>query len=239
MGEITPAFRQASELGFFRGQCGSIFRPDIFDDGTFSEQQFKKIKAFTDVGNIESMSEERWGAAKWVKGQLRMYCVNDFNAALEPKDDVPELQKRAGLHGFVARTLHAHVGQRLVSKRSQPEQRDGSPEAHAFDHQHQNLPLHQACRRGCPSYQAHSFGAEDGLARSLYDFYRKGGLELPEDFQDKLRSEERWVNAAMSGSPVPKRVAPLFQACTEPNPTLLQRLPASPTSCKRNAPFPA
>lgn len=66
--EVEPSFRQASEFDFFRGQCGSIFRPDIFDDGTFCEQQFKKIKAFTDVGNIESMSKEWWGAAKWVKG---------------------------------------------------------------------------------------------------------------------------------------------------------------------------
>jgi len=66
--EVEPSFSQASEFDFFRGQCGSIFRPDIFDDGTFCEQQFKKIKAFTDVGNIESMSKERWGAAKWVKG---------------------------------------------------------------------------------------------------------------------------------------------------------------------------
>ena len=76
LGNTSPSFRQASEFDFFRGQCGSIFRPDIFDDGTLSEQQFKKIKAFTDVGNSESMSKERWGAAKWVKGQLRIYCAS-------------------------------------------------------------------------------------------------------------------------------------------------------------------
>ena len=55
-----------AEFDFFRGQSGSIARPDIFDDGSLSEQPFKKVKAFTDVGNIESMSKERWGAAKWV-----------------------------------------------------------------------------------------------------------------------------------------------------------------------------
>ena len=58
-GEVMPSFRQACEFDFFRGQPGSIFRPDIFDDGTLSEQQFKKLKAFTDVGNVESMSKER------------------------------------------------------------------------------------------------------------------------------------------------------------------------------------
>ena len=78
LNEICPSFRQASEFDFFRGQCGSIFRPDIFDDGTLSEQPFKKLKAFTDVGNSESMSKERWGAAKWVKGQLRIYCALSY-----------------------------------------------------------------------------------------------------------------------------------------------------------------
>ena len=58
-GQKTPSFRQASEFDFFRGQSGSLFRPDIVDDGTLSEQPFKKVKAFTDVGNIESMSKER------------------------------------------------------------------------------------------------------------------------------------------------------------------------------------
>ena len=57
-----------------------ILRPDIFDDGTLPEQPFKKLKAVTDVGNIESMSKERWGAAKRVKGQPRIYCVNDYDA---------------------------------------------------------------------------------------------------------------------------------------------------------------
>ena len=100
--EVPPSFRQASEFDFFRGRSGSIFRPDIFDDGTCCEQQFKKIKAFTDVGNVESMSKERWGAAKWVKGHLRLYCVNGFDAAQEPKDDMPIMQKQSGQHGYVS-----------------------------------------------------------------------------------------------------------------------------------------
>ena len=59
VGSVTPSFRQASEFDFFRGQTGTLFRPDIFDDGSLAEQPFKKVKAFTDVGNIESMSKER------------------------------------------------------------------------------------------------------------------------------------------------------------------------------------
>ena len=85
----------------------------------FVSNNFKKIKAFTDVGNIEAMSKERWGAAKRVKGQLRMYCVNDFDAQREPKDDMPILQKRAGQHGRatwlrVTQRLHGNARQCVV-----------------------------------------------------------------------------------------------------------------------------
>ena len=69
-------------------------RPDILDDGSLTEQPFKKIKAFTDVGNIEAMSKERWGAAKWVRGQPRMYCVNEFESKEAPANDLSVLQQR-------------------------------------------------------------------------------------------------------------------------------------------------
>ena len=73
-----PGFRTASEL--FRGQVGHLTRPDLFDDGTFQDQLTKKLKAFADVGLEEAMTNERWGAAKFVMQQLRVWCVNDFDA---------------------------------------------------------------------------------------------------------------------------------------------------------------
>ena len=79
-----------------------MFRPDIFDDGSLCEQHFKKVKAFTDVGNIESMSKERWGAAKWVRGQPRIYCVNDFEPETEPAFDIPILAQREGVVSYVS-----------------------------------------------------------------------------------------------------------------------------------------
>ena len=47
------------------------------------------------------MSKERWGAAKWMKGKLRIYCANDFDAGREPADDVPVLAKHAGHPSYV------------------------------------------------------------------------------------------------------------------------------------------
>ena len=75
----TASCREASEFDFMRGQVGHPATPDIFDDGSLCEQPMNKLKAFTDVGLGEAMSRERWGAAKWVAQQLRIYCVNDFS----------------------------------------------------------------------------------------------------------------------------------------------------------------
>jgi len=62
---------------------------------------FKKVKAFTGIGNVESVSKERWGAAKWVKGQSHIYCCNDFEGRNGPKDGMPIMAKGAGEKSFV------------------------------------------------------------------------------------------------------------------------------------------
>lgn len=212
IGEVMPSFRQASEFDFFRGQAGSIFRPDIFDDGSFCEQQFKKIKAFTDVGNIEAMSKERWGAAKWVKGQLRMYCVNDFDAQREPKDDMPILQKRAGQHGFVS---HKDFMAMLDNAWFSREANDSNIMAvlkrtHLFVNTNTFLYVRPAGEEKRPVMRIPLHDKTDLLhehSRVVYDFYRKGGADLPSNFEEKVRFEEKWMAAAMAGKTeeVPKR----------------------------------
>ncbi|CAE7035340.1 unnamed protein product [Symbiodinium sp. CCMP2592] len=58
-------------------------RPDIFDDGTLSEQPPRKIKGFCDVGNTV-LTKERWGAAKFPQGQMRFYVSNELQSEAEP-----------------------------------------------------------------------------------------------------------------------------------------------------------
>ncbi len=211
--EVEPSFRQASEFDFFRGQCGSIFRPDIFDDGTFCEQQFKKIKAFTDVGNIESMSKERWGAAKWVKGQLRLYCVNDFDAAREPKDDMPVMQKREGRQGFVS---HKDFMMMLEVAWFAKEANDANIMAvlkrtHLFVNTQTFLYVRPAGEEKKPVIRIPLGDKCDFLhedSRHIYDYHRKGGTDLPADFEEKLQWEASWMSAAMAGKvhDLPRRV---------------------------------
>ena len=72
-----------------RGEAGTKFKPDIFDDGSLAEQAMKKLKAFADVGNVEAMSKERCTAAGWQMGQPRIWPVNDFSKDKEPADRAP------------------------------------------------------------------------------------------------------------------------------------------------------
>lgn len=79
-----PGFREASEFDFFRGEAGRRDRPDLFDDGSLPEQPMRKLKGFCDVGNTV-LTKERWGAAKFPQGQMRLYMVNDLDVSAEPK----------------------------------------------------------------------------------------------------------------------------------------------------------
>ena len=94
------------KLAPFSGQTFLMMDP-------FVSNNFKKIKAFTDVGNIEAMSKERWGAAKWVKGQLRMYGVNDSDAQAERRHAYPSEASRATWLRVTQR-LHGNARQCVV-----------------------------------------------------------------------------------------------------------------------------
>ena len=36
-------------------------------------------------------------------------------------------------------------------------------------------------------------------SRHIYDYHRKGGTDLPSDFEEKLQLEASWMSAAMAG----------------------------------------
>ena len=67
--ELT-SYRAACDLDFFRGQVGTVDRPDLLDDSDAKYITPAKWKAFSDVGLAEAMSRERWGASNWVRNQL-------------------------------------------------------------------------------------------------------------------------------------------------------------------------
>eukprot|EP00439_Symbiodinium_sp_Y106_P085855 s62_g30.t1 len=231
-GEIAPSFRQACEFDFFRGQAGSQMRPDLFADGTLSDQPFRKVKAFTDVGNIESMSKERqdvladvldtvvlkhkdvrrcfllllcrWGAAKWAKGQTRIYCVNEFEENTEPKLDQPLIQQAAGIPTYVS---HDEFLKMLEPSWYPKENSNANVMAvlrrtHIFLNTATSLCVRSAGEKPCPVLR-HPLGDKTDYlhqdSRSVYDYHRKGGTDLPDDFETKLQWESNWFTKAMNG----------------------------------------
>ena len=105
------------------------------------EQPFKKAKAFTDVGNIESMSKERWSAAKWVRGQPRIYCVNDVEPETEPAFGIPILAQREGVVSYVSHNEFLKMLDKAWYEKEDLGQCHGSFEVHSHPVEHQNIPL--------------------------------------------------------------------------------------------------
>ncbi len=66
--DVQPCIRVSPEIDFFRGQPGQKSMGDFLDDSNLAQLPMKIVKAFTDIGQRESMSWARWGAAKWVQG---------------------------------------------------------------------------------------------------------------------------------------------------------------------------
>ena len=84
-------YRSASDLDFFRGVFFDTKTPAIYDDGDISGESVKKKKAYADVGDNETMTKERWNAAKFIKHQLRIVVDNDYNATEPFAPDVTSI----------------------------------------------------------------------------------------------------------------------------------------------------
>ncbi|CAJ1397648.1 unnamed protein product [Effrenium voratum] len=81
----TGTFRTACDLDFFRGVSFDKTCPGLFDDGEVGP--IKKKKAFSDVGDQETILRERWTAAKFVQHQLRIVIDNQY----DPENQPPEV----------------------------------------------------------------------------------------------------------------------------------------------------
>ena len=77
-------YRSASDFDYFRGAPFSTHVPAIYDDGDIGAEPIKKKKAFSDVSDEETLTRERWTAAKFVQNQLRIVIDNSYAPAHEP-----------------------------------------------------------------------------------------------------------------------------------------------------------
>ena len=162
------------------------------------------MKAFTDVGNIESMSKDRWGAAKWVKGQARIYCVNDFDIKSEPALDQPLLDIQEGRHTYIAHKVFLEMLESAWYSREASESNVMAvlKRTHIFVNTATSLYIRPASENEHPVLRIPLGDKTDFLhmdSRLVYDYHRKGGKDLPSDFDKKVEWEADWVRKAMAG----------------------------------------
>ncbi|CAE7545175.1 unnamed protein product [Symbiodinium pilosum] len=101
----NACFRTASDFEFFRGMYFSKAIPALYDDGDISREAVKKMKAFADVGDHETILKERWNAAKFVKHQLRIFLDNSY----DPKD-IPDGEHESISHETFVKLLRPALG---------------------------------------------------------------------------------------------------------------------------------
>ena len=231
-----PGFREASEFDFFRGEAGRQDRPDLFDDGSLPEQPMRKLKGFCDVGNTV-LTKERWGAAKFPQGQMRIYMVNDLDLSAEPKyetgmgtvshKEFMQMLEPAWMKGSTLSDVNAVLKRtrllvitkgflycRLATEAVVPVQR-------------MPLDAHMSLLR--------KSGGEK------YMQYRKGDRHLPDDFPLHVRWEEAWMRSIMENKgrdlpPMPVQVTgrSLFASPTsEPKTTMHVQVPAAKAFIKK------
>ena len=81
--EHSPGFRICSSLDQLRDESGLKYRPDILDDADSASIPVTKLKSFLDSSLAEAHTVERWTAARFVKGQLRILCDNKVDEDAE------------------------------------------------------------------------------------------------------------------------------------------------------------
>ena len=234
-------FARPANLIFFRGQVGRLTRPDLFDDGTFQDQLIKKLKAFADVGLEEAMTKERWGAAKFVMQQLRVWCVNDFDANAEPKDNMaPDTNKSTIAHQEFMDTLAPAWPKDTSKENILAVLKRSSICINTRTHNHTYLYVRPAGDKEV-SVQRVRLPADASFLRPAagerYIQYRHGNKEPHSSFQEHLDWEQAWLTALLEDKRLPPWLPSvqghgLFtDSSTELPPVPLS--PLSPIRCKQ------
>jgi hypothetical protein len=79
--------RSASNMDFFRLESGRVECPDVFDDGDLNKQDASKTKMFFDPSQKSAKTKERWGAAEFVRNQMRSAADNKLDFKAAPTDE--------------------------------------------------------------------------------------------------------------------------------------------------------
>ena len=104
--DLQPSFRTAKNLDFFRGEPGSVYKPDVFDDGILAKQTPDTLKFFHDPSEDDALVWARWGGSFFEKNQFRQSVSNPYDATAEPQKEDERMISHAGFVSMIAPTFH-------------------------------------------------------------------------------------------------------------------------------------
>ena len=84
---MSAEWRETSNLDFYRLEKGRVDRPDSLDDCDLDTVPMSKLKAYFDMTLKQAQTKERWGAASWPQGQLRVAADNKYEPKEEPNNE--------------------------------------------------------------------------------------------------------------------------------------------------------
>ena len=219
----TACFRSAADLDFFRGEEGTIDRPDQLDDVDPKTITPSKWKAFTDAGLAKAMTRERWGASKWKKKQLRLWAVNPIDESNEPANKLHcGIESGRPDEDTIKHASFLEIIEPIFTTGMDYESKLALLKRSALivitsNNIYWRVPSEQPLDVRRLPRRDESNQVRPIISLSAYDMIStwKGDdkVEYPEDYEDQLAFEERWMNAVMSRGALPvPRLTP--ERCT-------------------------
>lgn len=226
-------YRTASDLDFFRGEAGTVDRPDLLDDADPKTVIPPKWKAFADVGLVEAMSRERWGASKFVRNQLRIWAFNPIDERGEPEQgiEVPHHKFMEVIDKLWGKEFNDDIESKLaILKRSC-----------VIVITSDWVYWRAATEEAITVKRIKKGDKTDGLTKlvnprygSVVKAWQEGNLDLPDDYEEQLSWEEAWMNAVMSQGALeiprltPRASASIDETRLLPDGTPLSQQPPAP-----------
>ncbi|CAE6955611.1 unnamed protein product [Symbiodinium sp. CCMP2592] len=160
----------------------------------------------TPVARTVAMGLSRFWITKLGKTDeiTRIYCSNDFDVKTEPPLDQPLLDIEKGIATYVS---HSAFMKMLENAWCSKDCNDANIMAvlkrtHIFVNTSKCLHIRPASETEGPVLRIPLGDKIDFLhvdSREVYDYHRKGGKDLPQDFDMKVNWERDWVTKAMTG----------------------------------------
>ena len=227
--DLTPSIRTAKNLDFFRAEPGSVYKPDVFDDGLLQKQSPETFKAFHNPAEEDALVWARWGGSAFEMNQSRQSCANPYAKKAEPAGDETIVSHDAFV-AMLAPIFHKDT------------EEDDIPaylkRGHVFLFSDDWLYLRLATQNKVQvPHMPFNGDMRDLLTpecKEMYGAYRRGCKDMPENYEEDMAWSVDFLKKAIKGEAIrrPHTVTgtPLFE-----NPVIMKQYLSKKTSSENAA----